>query len=197
MPKVTDEYRQARRLEISQAALRCFARKGFQGTSMADIIAESGLSAGAIYGHYKGKDELIEQSIHELTEFHAGRVAARHDDGTLPTPHEVLERFICEIRERFTDFGLLVQIWAEATTDANFQHTASMAASGLRGIFEAYATSWLNRPGATVEGDREAMARRYGAVMLGACQGFIVQAALFADFDAEGYLAGLEILRLP
>ena len=50
MPKVSEQHREARRDQIVDAALRCFSRKGFQRTSMADIIAESGLSAGAIYG---------------------------------------------------------------------------------------------------------------------------------------------------
>ena len=59
MPKVTEEYRVARRDEIADAALRAFRRKGFQATSMAEIIAESGLSAGAIYGHYASKDAII------------------------------------------------------------------------------------------------------------------------------------------
>ena len=59
MPKVTDEYRIAKREEIADAALRAFRRKGFQGASMADIIAESGLSAGAIYGHFASKGDII------------------------------------------------------------------------------------------------------------------------------------------
>ena len=59
MPKVTDEYRAARRDEIVDAALAAFRRKGFQAASMADIIAESGQSAGAIYGHFKGKSEIV------------------------------------------------------------------------------------------------------------------------------------------
>ena len=59
MPKVTAAYREARRDEIIDAALRAFAAKGFQGTSMADVIAEAGLSAGAIYGHFAGKKELF------------------------------------------------------------------------------------------------------------------------------------------
>ena len=59
MPKVTEAYRDARRDEIAAAALRCFAAKGFHRTSMADIIAESGLSAGAIYGHYESKEALL------------------------------------------------------------------------------------------------------------------------------------------
>ena len=59
MPKVTEAYRTARRDEIIESALRCFAAKGYQRTSMADIIDESGLSAGAIYGHFSGKKELF------------------------------------------------------------------------------------------------------------------------------------------
>src|SRR6187431_576833 len=59
MPRVSQEYRDARRDEIADAALRCFARTGVQRTSMADIIAESGLAAGAIYGHFASKQELI------------------------------------------------------------------------------------------------------------------------------------------
>ncbi|WP_417219441.1 TetR/AcrR family transcriptional regulator [Arthrobacter sp.] len=197
MPKVTEEHRKARRLEISQAALRCFARKGFQATSMAEIIAESGLSAGAIYGNFKNKEELIGEAVREVTAFHAGRVAAPREDGTLPPPREVVERFVGVLGEHFTDFGLLVQIWAEVVTDSSFQHTASTVAAGLRGVFEGYADTWLRRPGARVEGDIGVLARRYGAVMLGVCQGFIVQSALFRDFDAENYLLGLEILQLP
>ncbi|MGP5164708.1 TetR/AcrR family transcriptional regulator [Arthrobacter rhombi] len=197
MPKVTEDYREARRLEISQAALRCFVRKGFQGASMADIIAESGLSAGAIYGHFKSKDELIEAAIREVIELHEGLVSEVNDDGTLPSPHEVLLRFMTGLSGRFEDLGLLVQVWAEATTDDSFRRTASSAMVGLQSIFERYARAWLARPGSTAAGDPAGLSRRYAAVMLGACQGYIVQSALLQDFDAEGYLAGLEILRLP
>src|SRR3954470_18579017 len=59
VPKVTEQYREARRDEIADAALRAFRRKGFQATSMADIIGESGLSAGAIYGHYPSKSAIV------------------------------------------------------------------------------------------------------------------------------------------
>src|SRR5688500_7739550 len=59
MPKVSDAHREARREEIIAAALRAFTAKGFSRTSMADIIAESGLSVGAIYGHFAGKRELV------------------------------------------------------------------------------------------------------------------------------------------
>ncbi len=48
-----------RREQILQAALTCFARKGYHLTTMDDIVAESGLSKGSLYWHYKNKKDLF------------------------------------------------------------------------------------------------------------------------------------------
>ncbi len=59
MPKVSEEHRAARRDQILAAAVQCVAREGFHKTTMSHVIAESGLSAGAVYGYFKGKNEII------------------------------------------------------------------------------------------------------------------------------------------
>src|SRR5260370_17032628 len=59
MPKVSEEYRQARRAQILAAARGCFIRQGFQETSMADLLAEAGLSSGAVYNYFSSKEEMI------------------------------------------------------------------------------------------------------------------------------------------
>jgi TetR/AcrR family transcriptional regulator, transcriptional repressor of aconitase len=59
MPKVTNEYRDARRDEILSAARRCFLRDGFHATSMQDLFAEAGLSSGAVYRYFASKDDVI------------------------------------------------------------------------------------------------------------------------------------------
>ncbi|HEY3711308.1 MAG TPA: TetR/AcrR family transcriptional regulator [Amycolatopsis sp.] len=59
MPRITSERRSANRDQIIAAARRCFARQGFHGTSMPDIAAEAGLSTGAPYRYFSGKQELI------------------------------------------------------------------------------------------------------------------------------------------
>ena len=41
------------------AAWKCFSRNGFHSTSMADVIAEAGLSAGAVYLYFRSKDDII------------------------------------------------------------------------------------------------------------------------------------------
>ncbi|WP_329064389.1 TetR/AcrR family transcriptional regulator [Amycolatopsis sp. NBC_01480] len=59
MPRITSEHWSANRDQILAAARRCFARQGFHGTSMPDIAAEAGLSTGAPYRYFSGKQELI------------------------------------------------------------------------------------------------------------------------------------------
>jgi TetR/AcrR family transcriptional regulator, transcriptional repressor of aconitase len=59
MPKVTHQYRDARRDQILSAARRCFLRDGFHATSMQDLFAEAGLSSGAVYRYFASKDDVI------------------------------------------------------------------------------------------------------------------------------------------
>jgi len=60
MPKVSEAYREARRDEIARAAIQRLSKQGFSGTSMSDIIDESGMSAGAIYSHFASKAEIAQ-----------------------------------------------------------------------------------------------------------------------------------------
>lgn len=59
MPKISPEQVDARRAQILRAAMSCFARKGPADTTMGDIFAASGLSAGAVYTYFEGKHDLL------------------------------------------------------------------------------------------------------------------------------------------
>lgn len=48
-----------RRTEILDAAVHCFARKGYHLATMDEIVETVGLSKGAIYWHFKGKRDLF------------------------------------------------------------------------------------------------------------------------------------------
>lgn len=43
---------------ILETSSTIFNKKGYAGTSLSDIIENTGLSKGAIYGHFKNKDDL-------------------------------------------------------------------------------------------------------------------------------------------
>ena len=59
MPKVSEEQLVARRAAILDAARRAFARHGYEGATVKVLEAETGLSRGAIFHHYKDKEALF------------------------------------------------------------------------------------------------------------------------------------------
>ena len=54
--------------EISEAALRLFAAKGFQNTSIREIAIEAGISKGLIYNYYKSKEEILKSLFDNVFE---------------------------------------------------------------------------------------------------------------------------------
>ena len=67
MPRPTQEGK------ILEAALKCFAEKGYEATTIRIIAHEAGVTEGAIYRHYPSK-EAVAQSIFS---YHLGQVADR------------------------------------------------------------------------------------------------------------------------
>src|SRR5215471_10547544 len=46
------------RAKVERAAVELFAAKGIDGASIAEIAAAAGVSQGALYRHYRSKEEL-------------------------------------------------------------------------------------------------------------------------------------------
>jgi AcrR family transcriptional regulator len=59
VPKVTEDQLAARRSEILDAARRAFARHGYEGATVKVLEAETGLSRGAIFHHFRDKEALF------------------------------------------------------------------------------------------------------------------------------------------
>ena len=59
MPQVSPERSLDRRAQILDAAIICFAKRGFHQASMHDISAEAGISVGLIYRYFANKEAVI------------------------------------------------------------------------------------------------------------------------------------------
>lgn len=59
MPKVSAQHEQAVRQRIVDAAITVFGRYGYERASIQDVVRESGLSVGAVYTYFKGKEDLF------------------------------------------------------------------------------------------------------------------------------------------
>lgn len=51
------------RERLLRAAAAVFARQGYDGTKIMDVVRESGLSTGAVYGRFRSKNELLREAI--------------------------------------------------------------------------------------------------------------------------------------
>jgi TetR/AcrR family transcriptional regulator, cholesterol catabolism regulator len=58
----------ARRREVIDAAARLFAERGYDGTSISELTAATGLAAGGLYHYFEGKDDLLIAICDELLE---------------------------------------------------------------------------------------------------------------------------------
>jgi AcrR family transcriptional regulator len=65
MPRVKPAHKSARRGQILAAAYECFARKGFQRTTMREICQRASLSPGAVYLYFKSKQAIVDALARE------------------------------------------------------------------------------------------------------------------------------------
>jgi len=116
MPKISDARRQERRRQILAAAMSCFARKGFEQTTVLDICAESGLSAGAVYSYFKSKRAIIEALSSEARVLAVDQLAA---GGEGRAPLEQLRGLLKGLERPggAKTFQLDVRSWADAIGD--------------------------------------------------------------------------------
>ncbi|VFQ46809.1 TetR family transcriptional regulator [Desulfoluna butyratoxydans] len=61
MARKTKEDAEKTRLGIMDAALTLFDLKGYSRTTLGDIADEAGVSRGAIYWHFQGKEDILAQ----------------------------------------------------------------------------------------------------------------------------------------
>src|SRR5262249_7186804 len=120
MPKITRARADARRRQILDAALACFARRGFHKTTMQDVVQHSGLSPGSIYCHFSRKQDIIVAVVG----------APNRREGALLQRALERQSFAEAVDQLATDFiallrapeerawrRLAVQIWAESLHD--------------------------------------------------------------------------------
>jgi AcrR family transcriptional regulator len=119
MPRVTAAHEQQVRERIVAAALRVFATQGFHRATIQDVVRESGLSVGAIYTYFKGKDELFLAGCDLTAGQGIGELAARLA-GVRTTAEKLaigVAFFVDSTLDApagFDSTSYLVQAWAEA-----------------------------------------------------------------------------------
>ena len=137
MPRVSSDHLAARREQIVSAALVRFARNGFHATTMADVIEESGLSAGAVYRYFRGKDELVEAICERALGAAAHTLADLLADDEAPDPADAVAHLVDALDASASQGPVdlrrvQLQAWAEALRAPGVLRTAGAAQERLR-----------------------------------------------------------------
>lgn len=113
------------RRRILDAAVRCFSREGFHGTSMHQICAEAQMSPGALYRYFPSKDAIIEAIAAEERQRNSRYLNRIKADGGLATFFETGFAFLRDVIAS-PEGALCAEVCAEARRSAR-----------VRAIFES------------------------------------------------------------
>jgi len=107
------------RTQILQAALTCFADKGYHQTAMDDIVTASGLSKGALYWHFKSKQDLFIALLEWFfTEFGEEVSHAWHNTMTAAEKLQAITAVSLASSEQFIPFfKVFLDFWAQTSED--------------------------------------------------------------------------------
>jgi AcrR family transcriptional regulator len=104
-----------RRSQILEAALVCFAKRGFHQTSMHDISGEAGISVGLIYRYFENKEAVISaMADRHKTEISEMLERARQAPSLLESLEILFTAHCCEDAPQVVS-AFVVDLYAEAS----------------------------------------------------------------------------------
>lgn len=196
MARVSQEHLDARRRQILDGAALCFARNGFHATSMQDVLKEVGLSAGAVYRYFGGKEELIGAIVGEVLEWIQATFEAAAKETPPPPPDVLVGRALAQVLDSGPGAPdgeasyfprLIVQVWAETLRNEELAAVMNQGYAKVRvawvKIVEGYQAAGMMRD--------DVPADHVARVMVAAAQGFAAQLALFDEVPVAALQDGL------
>ena len=184
-----------RRAELTRAAARLFAEKGYHGTSVGDLAEALGLQKGSLYTHIDSKAELLWEVAREGAEaFHAALDGVPEDGPVLDRIQAAMRAHLRVVAEQLDIATVFVREWRYLEGDRLEQFVAERrryeervralfregrehgqlrtdlddAMAALLSLSAAnWAYTWL-RPGA----DTDALADRFTALLLDGMRGY-------------------------
>lgn len=195
MPRVSDEHLERRRRQIMDAAVRCFARKGFHETTLQDVFRESGLSAGAVYRYFKSKNDLVQA----ITAEERGPVTAVIESALAQDPvpgADEIAGLAAALQELSGPDGparVAPSAWAQALHDP-------AVADIVRGTWGPIRSYWITAAQRMRDDGRlppGTDADAVGAALFAVGPGFLLQQLILGGPDAATLQRGLRQLLRP
>ena len=102
----------ARRTELTRAAARLFAEKGYHGTSIGDLAEALGVQKGSLYAHIESKADLLWEVASEgAAAFHAALDAVPEEGPVADRIREALRAHLRVVAEQLDVATVFVREW--------------------------------------------------------------------------------------
>jgi AcrR family transcriptional regulator len=186
------------RTRILEAAEKCFAQHGYDGTGVAEICQAANLSKGAVYHHFASKHEIFMELLNRWLaglDEHLARLSEQH---TL-VPEEILSLsgvFTSIIQVANQRFQLFLEFWSRAARDVQTWEVAMQPYRRYRDFFAGLIDRGI-KEGTLRPNDPQAVARIVMAVAMGLfIQGWIEPGADWEQVTRTGIkllIDGLQI----
>ncbi len=99
-----EEHKRQTRDRIVESAATALRAKGLDGVSIAEIMAEAGLTHGGFYAHFESKDELVDAALGRASR----QTIERLSDTRVPNDQRmdaVLDRYLSAAHAAHPEFG--------------------------------------------------------------------------------------------
>ena len=190
MPKVTEEHRVARKKQIVDAATVCFSSKGLHHSTMNDICREAKLSAGAVYGYFSGKDDLIKAITEETYQENTAAVdqIMKSEGDAFSTLDAFVDYFygqpeICSV-------AIDIELWSESLRNPKVKNI-------LRNNFDLHMKifiEFIQKGQENGDFNKEVSPKALIRVMMAIYQGLLVQQAIQGDIDIKSIIKEIKMM---
>src|SRR6266542_5677771 len=101
-----------RRTELTRAAARLFAEKGYHGTSVGDLAEALGVQKGSLYSHIDSKADLLWEVAREgAAAFHAGFDGVAEDGPVVERIRAALRAHLRVVAEQLDVATVFIREW--------------------------------------------------------------------------------------
>lgn len=191
MPRISDKQRQATRDRILRAAREVFTRNGFHATSMDDLVAAAGMSAGGVYRYFRGKEAIIaavaEQVVGGLTDTFRSVL----DRDPAPSLAEGLREVLQHVDSIADDEGRLALVtWGEAQRDPAVARIAAHEGTQVR----AAVLELVRRAQAAGELPADADVEPLSQAVFSLVPGYLLQQRVIGGLEPDRYADAVAVL---
>lgn len=185
-----EKQKEQSRKKLLESAAKCFAEKGFDGCSVADIAATAEMSQGNVYVHFASKEELFINMIQQ--EHGSGTEAMLRMAKKTPSFRVLMELLHKCIRD--VGFPVDHRLWVEilAVTARNESVRKAFLASD-RAMRDAFVIL-IKKAADLGEVDKNLDYEAVSIWIYALVDGLIARAADDSNFDFEGQIATFDFL---